>query len=90
MAKFTLTEPHKHVSSLTQWRGQVQAILDNLDIMDKELRTFRDLNNSTMTIMIDNKITKRKMQLATKLKEIPPKDRPVDIANNTWCRSCLQ
>ena len=78
--------PHIHTSSRDQWENQVKAIIDNITSLEKEYRDYRGLNNSTMTkIIIKNLITRRE-QLKVKLKEKPPKDRPVDIANNQWVR----
>ena len=79
-------QPHKHTSSRDQWAEQTKAIIDNITSLEKEYRDYRGLNNSTMTrIIIKNLITRRE-QLKVKLKEKPPKDRPVDIANNQWVR----
>ncbi len=55
-------------------------------MLEKEYSTYRGLNNSTMTKIITKNLLTRHEQLRVKLKEKPPKDRPIDIANNTWVR----
>ena len=81
-------EPHTHTTSREQWHGQVQAILDNIDSMEKEYVTYTNLYNTTMKMIIRKNIATRKSQLKQKLSEVPAKDRPQDIANNKWCREC--
>ena len=81
---------HTHTTSREQWHGQVQAILDNIDSMEREYVTYERLYNTTMKKAIRDNINTRKSQLKQKLSEIPAKDRPQDIANNKWCRECLQ
>ena len=83
-------DPHTHMTSREQWTLQVKAITENLDSMSKELRIYEQRFNSTMKTIIHQNITTRQQQLKKKLSEVPPKDRPVDIANNKWCLQCLQ
>ena len=82
-------EPHTHTTSREQWKLQVTAITDNLESMAKELRIYEQRYNTTMKTVIHQNITERQNQLKKKLSEVPPKDRPVDIANNKWCLLCL-
>ena len=87
--KEKLIEPHTHTTSREQWKGQVEAILENLQSMERELVTYERLYNTTMKMIIRKNIRTRLLQLKQKLSEIPAKDRPQDIANNKWCRECL-
>ena len=82
-------EPHTHRSSRSQWDLQVLAIIENLDSLDKELRLYQGLQNNTMSRIIKTNMHTRLSQLKQKLQEKPPKDRPIDIANNNWCSRCL-
>ena len=85
-----LKKVHTHTTSHEQWRGQVLAIVANIQSMEKELRTYENLFNSTMKTIIRGNIAKRQYQLKDKLNEVPAKDRPQDIKNNQWCRDCLK
>ena len=88
MAK-DLVEPHTHTTSLEQHNKQVFLIVENLEMLAKELKQYQDLQNTTMTRGIQSNINTRKDQLKQKMREVPPKDRELDIYNNKWCRECL-
>ena len=88
--KSKLPKVHIHTTSHEQWSGQVLAIVANIQSMEKELRTYERLYNTTMKEIIRTTIMFRKGQLAQKLLEVPAKDRPQDIKNNQWCRDCLE
>ena len=80
---------HKHKPSLVQHNEQVRLIVENLEMLKKEEKTYSDLMNNTMLRGIRENIKTRKAQLLVKMKEVPAKDRDQDQYNNNWCRECL-